>query len=45
MNGNQMKTIFEYPRIGDILANIGSIISLLFMSKYVIIILNQYSLK
>ncbi|CAD8096128.1 unnamed protein product [Paramecium primaurelia] len=45
MNGNQMQTIFEYPRIGDILANIGSIVSLLFMSKYIIIMLNQYSLK
>ncbi|CAK58187.1 unnamed protein product (macronuclear) [Paramecium tetraurelia] len=45
MNGNQMKTIFEYPRAGDILANIGSIVSLLFMIKYIIIVLNQNSLN
>ncbi|CAD8107912.1 unnamed protein product [Paramecium primaurelia] len=45
MNGNQMKTIFEYPRAGDIFANIGSIVSLLFMIKYIIIILNQYALN
>ncbi|CAD8111340.1 unnamed protein product [Paramecium sonneborni] len=45
MKGSQMKTIFEYPRAGDILANIGSIVSLLFMIKYIIIVLNQYSLN
>lgn len=45
MYGNQMKTIFEYPRAGDIFANIGSIVSLLFMIKYIIIFLNQYSLN
>ena len=37
-----MKTIFDYPKAGDLLANIGSIVSVLFMMKYVIIFLNEY---
>ena len=45
MKGSQTYTIFEYPRAGDLLANIGSIVSVLFMVKYLIIILNQYSLN
>lgn len=40
MKGNQIKTIFEYPNAGDLLANIGSIVSVLFMIKHVIIIFN-----
>ncbi|CAD8153169.1 unnamed protein product [Paramecium pentaurelia] len=45
MKGNQIKTIFEYPNAGDLLANIGSIVSVLFMIKHVIIIFNQYYLN
>ncbi|CAD8146089.1 unnamed protein product [Paramecium octaurelia] len=45
MKGNQVKTIFEYPHAGDLLANIGSIVSVLFMIKYLIIIINQYFLN
>ncbi|CAD8145977.1 unnamed protein product [Paramecium octaurelia] len=45
MQGNQVKTIFEYPHAGDLLANIGSIVSLLFMIKYIIILLNQHFLQ
>ncbi|CAK77287.1 unnamed protein product (macronuclear) [Paramecium tetraurelia] len=45
MKGNQIKTIFEYPHAGDLLANIGSIVSVLFMIKHVIIIFNQYNLN
>ncbi|CAD8200125.1 unnamed protein product [Paramecium pentaurelia] len=45
MNGTQTKTIFQYPKLGDLLANIGSIISILFMFKYIIIYMNQYSLN
>ncbi|CAD8107785.1 unnamed protein product [Paramecium primaurelia] len=45
MNGTQTKTIFQYPHLGDLLANIGSIISILFMMKYIIIYLNQHSLN
>ncbi|CAD8111420.1 unnamed protein product [Paramecium sonneborni] len=44
MNGTQTKTIFEYPNLGDLLANVGSIISILFIFKYLIIQVNQYSL-
>ncbi|CAK60706.1 unnamed protein product (macronuclear) [Paramecium tetraurelia] len=45
MNGTQTKTIFEYPYLGDLLANIGSIVSILFMIKYFIIYGNQYFLN
>ncbi|CAD8076202.1 unnamed protein product [Paramecium sonneborni] len=45
MKGNQVKMIFEYPHAGDLLANIGSIVSVLFMIKYLIIIANQYFLN
>ncbi|CAD8074806.1 unnamed protein product [Paramecium sonneborni] len=45
MKGNQIKTIFEYPHAGDLLANIGSIVSVLFMIKHVIIIFNEYYLN
>ncbi|CAD8158697.1 unnamed protein product [Paramecium pentaurelia] len=45
MKGNQTKTIFQYPHAGDLLANIGSIVSVLFMIKHVIIVLNEYYLK
>ncbi|CAD8076294.1 unnamed protein product [Paramecium sonneborni] len=45
MQGNQIKSIFEYPHAGDLLANIGSIVSLLFMIKYIIILLNQHFLQ
>ena len=40
MKGNQVKMIFEYPHAGDLLANIGSIVSVLFMIKYLIIVIN-----
>ncbi|CAD8179584.1 unnamed protein product [Paramecium octaurelia] len=45
MTGTQEKTIFEYPRIGDLLANIGSIVSILFTIKYFIILSNEYFLN
>ncbi|CAD8145084.1 unnamed protein product [Paramecium pentaurelia] len=45
MQGHQIKTIYEYPHAGDLLANIGSIVSLLFMIKYIIILLNQHFLQ
>ncbi|CAD8158690.1 unnamed protein product [Paramecium pentaurelia] len=45
MKGNQIKTIFEYPHAGDLLANIGSIVSVLFMIKHIIIIINEYYLN
>ncbi|CAD8145189.1 unnamed protein product [Paramecium pentaurelia] len=45
MKGNQVKMIFEYPHAGDLLANIGSIVSVLFMIKYLIIVINQYFLN
>ncbi|CAK81847.1 unnamed protein product (macronuclear) [Paramecium tetraurelia] len=44
MIGTQEKTTLEYPRLGDLLANVGSIVSILFMIKYFIILLNQYFL-
>ncbi|CAD8172851.1 unnamed protein product [Paramecium pentaurelia] len=44
MKGNQFKTILEYPNIADILANIGSIVSVLFMVRFIIIQLNSYFL-
>ncbi|CAD8116263.1 unnamed protein product [Paramecium primaurelia] len=42
MNGNQIKTIIEYPNLGDVLANIGSIIQVLFMTRFIIIQINSY---
>ncbi|CAK65511.1 unnamed protein product (macronuclear) [Paramecium tetraurelia] len=45
MTGTQVKTTLEYPRLGDLLANIGSIVSILFMIKYFIIFLNEYFLN
>ncbi|CAD8070250.1 unnamed protein product [Paramecium sonneborni] len=45
MKGNQTKTIFQHPHVGDLLANIGSIVSVLFMIKHLIIILNEYFLN
>ncbi|CAD8082449.1 unnamed protein product [Paramecium sonneborni] len=45
MNGTQTKTIFEYPHLGDLLANIGSIVSILFIFKYLTMYVNQYSLN
>ncbi|CAD8179054.1 unnamed protein product [Paramecium octaurelia] len=44
MRGNQYKTILEYPNIADILANIGSIVSVLFMARILITQLNSYFL-
>ncbi|CAD8074283.1 unnamed protein product [Paramecium primaurelia] len=44
MKGNQFKTILEYPNIADILANIGSIVSVLYMVRFIIIQLNSYFL-
>lgn len=41
MNSNSKKVIFDYPKIGDVLANIGSIVSLLLMIKYIIIWMNS----
>lgn len=34
-----------YPKISEILAQIGSIVSLLFMIKYIIIQINHWSLR
>ncbi|CAD8064390.1 unnamed protein product [Paramecium sonneborni] len=45
IKGNQVKTIFEYPNGGDLLANIGSIVSILFMVRHVIVFLNSYHLN
>ncbi|CAK68788.1 unnamed protein product (macronuclear) [Paramecium tetraurelia] len=45
MKGNQVKTIFEYPNAGDLLANIGSIVSILFMFRHLIVIFNSYYLN
>ncbi|CAK65579.1 unnamed protein product (macronuclear) [Paramecium tetraurelia] len=45
MRGTQEKTILEYPRLGDLLANIGSIVSILFMFKYMIMYLNEFYLN
>ncbi|CAK77286.1 unnamed protein product (macronuclear) [Paramecium tetraurelia] len=45
MKGSQTKTIFQYPTAGDLLANIGSIVSVLFMIKHAIILINGYQLK
>ncbi|CAD8102834.1 unnamed protein product [Paramecium sonneborni] len=44
MKGNQVKTILEYPNLGDVLANIGSIVSVLFMVRFIITQLNSYFL-
>ncbi|CAK92389.1 unnamed protein product (macronuclear) [Paramecium tetraurelia] len=44
MKGNQVKTILEYPTVGDILANIGSIVSVLFMARFIINSMNSYFL-
>lgn len=40
MKGNQLKTIFEYPNAGDLFANIGSIVSILFMVRHIIVFFN-----
>ncbi|CAD8064388.1 unnamed protein product [Paramecium sonneborni] len=45
IKGNQVKTIFEYPNAGDLLANVGSIISVLFLFRHVILFLNSYFLN
>ncbi|CAD8102904.1 unnamed protein product [Paramecium sonneborni] len=45
MKGNQIKTILEYPNAGDLLANIGSIVSLLFMFRHIIVFFNSYFLN
>ncbi|CAK89463.1 unnamed protein product (macronuclear) [Paramecium tetraurelia] len=45
MKGDQIKTIFEYPTAGDLLANIGSIVSILFMIRFMIFFLNDYYLN
>ncbi|CAD8215380.1 unnamed protein product [Paramecium octaurelia] len=45
MKGTQEKMILEYPRLGDLLANIGSIVSILFMLKYIIMFINQHYLN
>ncbi|CAD8120900.1 unnamed protein product [Paramecium sonneborni] len=45
MKGNQMKTIIEYPNAGDLLANIGSIVSVLFMVRHIIVFFNSYFLN
>ncbi|CAD8064392.1 unnamed protein product [Paramecium sonneborni] len=45
MKGDQVKTIFEYPNAGDLLANIGSIISVLFLFRHIILFLNSYYLN
>lgn len=34
----------EFPNLGDLLANIGSIVSALFMAKYIVITINFYFL-
>ncbi|CAK65549.1 unnamed protein product (macronuclear) [Paramecium tetraurelia] len=45
MRGTQEKTVLEYPRLGDLLANVGSIVSILFIMKYFIMFLNEYYLN
>ncbi|CAD8179490.1 unnamed protein product [Paramecium octaurelia] len=45
MKGTQEKIILEYPRLGDLLANVGSIVSVLFIIKYFIMFLNEYYLN
>ncbi|CAD8179632.1 unnamed protein product [Paramecium octaurelia] len=45
MKGTQEKITLEYPRVGDLLANIGSIVSILFMIKYIIMLFNEYFLN
>ncbi|CAD8182559.1 unnamed protein product [Paramecium octaurelia] len=45
MKGDQIKTIYEYPSAGDLLANIGSIVSVLFMARFMIFFLNDYYLN
>ncbi|CAD8130123.1 unnamed protein product [Paramecium sonneborni] len=41
MKGNQIKTLIEYPNAGDLLANIGLIVSLLlFMFRHIIFFFN-----
>ncbi|CAD8119152.1 unnamed protein product [Paramecium sonneborni] len=45
MKGNQIKTILEYPNAGDLLANIGSIVSVLFMVRHIIVFFNSYFLN
>ncbi|CAD8166676.1 unnamed protein product [Paramecium octaurelia] len=45
MKGTQEKVILEYPRLGDLLANIGSIVSILFMLKYIIMFINEHYLN
>ena len=45
MKGNQVKTVLEYPNAGDLLANIGSIVSVLFMVRHIIVFFNSYFLN
>ena len=45
MKGNQVKTTLEYPNAGDLLANIGSIVSVLFMVRHIIVFFNSYYLN
>lgn len=40
MSNNSKKLIFDYPKISDILANIGSIVSVLLMIGRIIIWIN-----